>query len=166
VPPLVESLFAGFDYAALEIHPVHPRARRRAFVRYAVPVVVLAAVLALTRGTGWLWLLALLPLAFGAAHLYYRHLGYARAPGFVIARSGFLNRITWVVPLWKIQTLHVQQTPFQRRHGLASLVVDTAAGQAVVVDLHRDDAHALLSSLAHDVAGLKQPLAATVAAST
>jgi putative membrane protein len=148
VPGLIRAVFEDVDYGTLEFHRVHPRARLRAFYRYAVPLVLLVAGLAAWRGTQWLWLLTLLPAAFAAAHLHYRHLGYALAPGYLVARSGFLNRITWVVPERKIQTLHVRQTPFQRRHGLASLIVDTAAGQAAVRDLHQDDAARLQLQLA------------------
>jgi putative membrane protein len=157
VAGLIAALFPDFDYDALEFHPVHPRSRRRGFIRYAVPIILAAAVLALVRGTDWLWLVGLLPLAWLAAHLQYRHRAYALAPGYVIARSGFLNRITWVVPEWKIQTLHVAQTPFQRRHGLASLIVDTAAGQATVMDLHQDDAAALLTRIAERVVHRREP---------
>jgi putative membrane protein len=148
VPRLVHALFEELDYDALTFHPVHPRARLRAFFRFSLPVVAAAAGLAIWQGVEWLGLLALLPLAFGAAHLRYRSLGWALAPGFVVARAGFLTRVTWVVPEWKIQTLHVRQTPFQRRHRLATLLVDTAAGQAAIVDLHRDDADALLERIA------------------
>jgi putative membrane protein len=153
IPALVAALFSDFDFGALRMHPVHPRSRWRALVRYAAPLVLAAAALAVTRGEAWLWLLALLPATLAAAHLHYRHLGYALAPGYVVARSGFLNQITWIIPERKIQTLHLRQTPFQRRHGLASLLVDTAAGQAVIVDLAADGAEALLLRIAQGVTG-------------
>jgi putative membrane protein len=147
VPALLRAVLPELDYAVLEFRRVHPRARLRAFIRYAVPPLLAAAVLVPVRGTVWLWLLLGLPAAVLGAILHYRHLRYALTPAFLVARSGFLNRVTWVVPRWKIQTLHVRQTPLQRRHRLASLVVDTAAGQATVPDLHRDDALALLAAL-------------------
>ncbi|MDQ3607075.1 MAG: PH domain-containing protein [Gemmatimonadota bacterium] len=156
VPRLIAALFGGLDYGELRFLRVHPRARRRAFVRYSVPIVVAAGALALLRGTSWLWLLGLLPLAYGFAHLHYRHLGYAPAAGYVVARGGFLNRITWIVPDRKVQTLHVRQTPFQRRHGLATLVADTAAGEARVVDLAQNDALLLLRELTERVARVRQ----------
>jgi putative membrane protein len=151
VPGLIAELFPDFAYDRLRFHPVHPRSRRRAFIRYAFPVLATAAALAAVQDLQWLWLLALLPGAWLAAHLHYRHLAYALAPGYLIARSGFLNQITWIVPERKIQTLHLRQTPFQRRHRLASLLADTAAGQAVVVDLHQDTAAELLRELSRRV---------------
>jgi uncharacterized membrane protein YdbT with pleckstrin-like domain len=61
-----------------------------------------------------------------------------------------LNRITWIVPDDKIQTLHLTATPFQRRHGLASLEVDTASGgsQPTLIDVGLADAESLLAEMA------------------
>lgn len=152
VTPLSAAVFPDFDYAALTFSPVHPRARRRAFIRYSVPVLLAAAALAYFVNTNALWLAALTPAMYGAAHLHYRHLGYALAPGYVIARAGFWNRITWIVPDHKIQTVHLTQTPLQRRHRLTTLVVDTAAGgtfkAAEVVDLGRAEGTSLLAAVA------------------
>lgn len=152
VPGLLSAVFPNLDYGALEFQAVHPRARRRAFIRYAA--VLLAGVAALglfVTPRAW-WLAALLPAAYLAAHLHYRHLGYALAPAHVVARAGFWNRITWVVPDAKIQTVHLSESPFQRRHGLASLVVDTAAGgglrEARVVDVGRERGMELLHEAA------------------
>lgn len=149
VPRLVAAVFGDLDYAALRFRPVHPRARRRFFLRFSAPIVLLAGALALLADPAWLFLLTLEPLAFLLAHKEYRHRGYARAPGYIAARAGFFNRITWLIPERRIQTLHVTETPFQRRHGLATLVVDTAAGGrrvARVVDLGREEASRLLEA--------------------
>jgi putative membrane protein len=76
--------------------------------------------------------------------------GYALADGHVVLRSGVLNRVTWIVPDEKIQTLHLTATPFQRRHGLASITVDTASGgsQPTLVDVGAGDAESLLQRIA------------------
>ncbi len=150
-PALVGRVLDGFDLAAVRLSRVHPLARRRIFARLAAPVVIAAAVLPLVAHPAWLALLLLLGPARLAAERRYRHRGYALADGHVVARDGLLDRITWIVPERKIQTLHVSATPFQRRHGLATLVVDTAGGgggAARIADLAREDAFALLEALA------------------
>lgn len=155
VPALVESVLDGLDPAGVRIRPVDRLARRRLAIRYTAPVLFLTAALTPFFGTGWLLLLGLVPPGLFLADRGYRHRGWAVGDGFVIARNGFLNRITWIVPEHKIQTLHLRQTPFQRRHGLATLTVDTASGgrgEARVIDLAREDAEALLESLARRVA--------------
>lgn len=151
---LVSEVFPGLDYDALEFQPVDPWARRHAFWRYAFALGVVAVGLAAFVGPeGW-WVVALLPGAYGAAHLHYRSLGYAVAEGFVAARGGWFNRITWLIPVSKIQTLHAGATIVQRRHGLSSLIVDTAAGGARVPDLPEPAVRTLLEQLSGGLCGI------------
>lgn len=151
VPRLLRAVYPDVDYDAFEFRPVHPRARRRLWIRSSIPLVLLAGGLALFHHPYWLALLVLEAPLFGIAHLQYRSLGYALLPGYVAARAGFVNRVTWVVPDEKIQTLHVSESPFQRRHGLATVHIDTAGGGilgvARVRDLPRAEAMALLREL-------------------
>lgn len=150
LPALVAGVFPELDLSALRFQPVHPRSRRRAFIRYSAVLILVASALAWLVDGQWALLLLLLPGLYGLAAWQYRHRGYAMAPGFVAARNGVLNRITWIVPDHKLQVLLTSETPFQRRHGLASLVIDTAGGgrQANVVDLARADAMQLQAELA------------------
>lgn len=152
VPRLVEAVLRGLDYDALDFLPAHPRARRRAFVRYTIVFACVAAGLAFMVEPRWLPFLPVLPLAWLAAGRYYRNLGYALAPGFVATRAGLFDRITWIVPDRRIQTVHLVQSPLQRRRGLADVVVDTAAGgklrEAAAKDIAYADALALLRELA------------------
>ncbi|HSJ63540.1 MAG TPA: PH domain-containing protein [Gemmatimonadaceae bacterium] len=146
---LVQALFPSFALDAVELAPVHPRSPRRAFTRYALTLAIVAGGLALLDRRGLL-VLALVPFAWVVARWQYRMRGYALADGHVVLRSGVLNRVTWIVPDEKIQTLHVTATPFQRRHGLASVVVDTASGgaQPTLVDVSAADAATLLERMA------------------
>ncbi|MEW5926078.1 MAG: PH domain-containing protein [Gemmatimonadota bacterium] len=148
---LVAEVFEGIDYDTLQFRPVDPLARRRAFVRYSLALLVLTTPLVAFAGARGLWALALLPAAYAAAHLHYRSLGYAVSAGFIAARGGWLNRVTWVIPLRRVQTLHESATVFQRRHGLATVVVDTAAGGARVPNLRAEAARELLDHLAEGV---------------
>jgi putative membrane protein len=140
VPRLVGAIFGGVEYRDLVFRPAHPYARRSILFRYSVLVLALAAGAAVWLGPAALWLLLLLILAFVAAHAHYRALAHARIPGYLVARSGFWNRITWIVPESKVQTVHLLETVFQRRNGAATPVVDTAAGQIPVVNLAADEA--------------------------
>lgn len=154
---LVRGIFgdAAVDDAAFQ--RVHPKAERRLRRRYLVTFLLCWAPFWAAR---WLnlqpggamapWLGALLPLPWVMARWQYHSRGWSLPPGYVLARSGVLNRVTWIVPDRKLQTLHVADTPFQRRLGLSTLVVDTAAGgrQAAVVDLAHSTARRLLEELA------------------
>lgn len=147
VPRLVAAVLSGLDYDALRFRPVHPLARRRAFVRYAAALFGFVVILAYFAGSQWLWLSMLTPLAWLAAHLHVRHRGYALAAGYVAIRAGFLTRTTWLIPERRVQTVHLRETVVQRRLGLATVAVDTAAGEAEVVDLEAMEARALFAGL-------------------
>jgi putative membrane protein len=151
VPGMIRGIFADLDTASLTFHPVHPRSRLRMTRRYLVVLTLLWLPLMVWAWAGgdWtdaVWPALLLPVPFLLATWQYHHRGFALAPGYVVARSGVLNRVTWIVPDRKLQTLHLRETPFQRRLGLTSLVVDTAASgrQAVVMDLGAPTARKLL----------------------
>ncbi|HJR62641.1 MAG TPA: PH domain-containing protein [Gemmatimonadaceae bacterium] len=149
IPQLMREVFGELDYDAVRFEPVHPRSRRRAFTRYVLVLTASVLALALLFDPWWLLLLAAAPALHLLAAWQYRHRGYARVPGFVLARSGAFRRQTWIIPEHKLQTLHVRASPFQRRHDLATLELDTAAGHAAsVVDLGGADATALLYRLA------------------
>ncbi|HUF27077.1 MAG TPA: PH domain-containing protein [Gemmatimonadaceae bacterium] len=158
VAGLVRGVFGDLDLGAARIQRVHPRSRRRAFLRYGVlSVILFVLVIAVsvlrdldpTPAVLW-WIPVLLGAAWLLAAWQYRHRGYALLPGYALARSGVLNRITWIVPNWKIQTVHRTATPFQRRHGLSTLLIDTASGgrQGRVTDLGADVAEPMVEELA------------------
>lgn len=152
---LVRGIFGDAD-ADTPLQPVHPGAHRRLAARYFVTLLLVWAPLWAAR---WLdvqpagmlapWLALLLPLPWLAAGWAYRGRGWALPPGYVMARSGVMTRVTWIVPDRKLQTLHLRATPFQRRRGLATVVVDTAAGgrQAAIIDLGEPSARRLLEAL-------------------
>ena len=148
---LIRAVFEDARFENVEMHPVHPVSRRRSFVRLAVPIGLGTAVAAWVEPTG-LALAALLVPAWFFARAQYRARAWARPEGYALVRSGVLTRTNAVIPERKVQTLHLWATPFQRRLGLTTLMIDTAGGgsAARAVDLHRDTAHPLLLSLARD----------------
>lgn len=156
IPQLAAAVFDDLAYGEIRYRPVHPYALRRAFLRYAALVLASAAGAAALLGTSGLWLLVLLIPVYLAAHGHYRHLGYALPPGFIVARHGFWNRVTWIVPDHKTQTLHLLETLFQRRAGVATLVIDTAAGQVPIMHLGRSEAQSVLAEVADRGAPTRQ----------
>ena len=108
-------------------------ARRRYLVRYSIVVgFVVAAFYGLSMVMGFeRWYFALL-LFLGvplAAHLRYVHIGYYVGADHLVIRRGFWRRRTTVIPYYRIQTVSNRRSIFQRRLGLASLVVDTASSR-------------------------------------
>lgn len=152
VGQLLREVFPTARFENTTMKAVAPLSRRRTFTRLATPIVLIAALTTYLLGSGWVALLALLVPAALYARANYRARGWARPEGFVLVRGGVFTRVSWVVPERKIQTLHLRDTPFQRRLGLRTLLVDTAAGGRIakVVDLEVSTAEALLHDLAID----------------
>lgn len=154
---LVRGIFGDAEVDDATFQRVHPKAERRLRRRYLFVFLLMWAPFWAARWfniepAGMLapYVAILLPLPWLAARWEYQGRGWSLPPGYVLARSGVLNRVTWIVPDRKLQTLHVADSPFQRRLGLATLVVDTAAGgrQAEVEDLAHSTARRLLEELA------------------
>jgi len=138
----------GLDVNAVDWRPVSRAALRRGFIRYLVLSLVAAGAAAAALGP-WAFS-SLLPLAAAAwllARRRYRVLAHARQGGHFLARSGVLHRRITVVPESKVQWVGLEQNPFQRRLGIASLTAATAAGAAHVVDLDAAEASALQAAL-------------------
>ncbi len=130
VPGLLAELRPGLDWneEQLDFQPLSPHAGRR-LLRLAIvgSLVVAGGGLAFTRPWGWLAGLVVLPLFSWLAIRKSRSMKYARTEDGVVYRSGVLYRKTSLTFLEKIQTLRLDQSPFDRRWKMASLTVDTAA---------------------------------------
>lgn len=148
---LIRAVFEDARFEGVDMHAVAPVSRRRNLVRLAVPITVATAIATWFDPLG-LALLALLIPAWFLARAQYRARAWARPEGYAIVRGGVLTRANFVIPERKIQTLHLQANPFQRRLELATLMIDTAGGGRVgrAVDLHHHTAQPLLLDLARD----------------
>lgn len=147
---LLQEVFEDARLDGLRLNPVAPVSRRRGFARLAVPLVGATAVLGLWLDRNSIALLLLLGPAWLYAAAQYRARAWGRTAGYAIARGGVFTRITSVVPERKIQTLHFRESPFQRRRGIGTVMIDTAAGGRVarIVDVREATGLGLLVELA------------------
>jgi len=56
----------------------------------------------------------------------YRHLGYWMSDRYLRTRRGWLSRAGHVIPVRNVQSIVIRQTPFDRRHRVGTLQVDSA----------------------------------------
>ncbi len=75
--------------------------------------------------------LALLGLVFAVLRRQFRAWGYAEREDDLVVRRGVMFRRTSVVPYGRMQFVDVTAGPFDRRLGLASVVLHTAAAASV-----------------------------------
>jgi putative membrane protein len=149
--------------AALQEHG--PRARRRRYTRAlgvaaVLPVAVLVLVLTTSLATWWIAVaLLVLPVAAVIAADRYRRLGHALSGGYLVVRSGTFRGRRDVLQRSGIIGWNVQQSWFQRRAGLVTLVATTAAGQQAyaAIDIPESMAVALADTA---VPGLVSPFLA------
>ena len=82
-----------------------------------------------------------------------RSLGWALTESVVLFRSGWIWRAITVAPLAKIQVISLRESPFDRRHRMARVLVDTAGADSESHPVHipyldRSTAAGLAQSLA------------------
>lgn len=170
VPPAPRGVVDATGAAVIgDAEPLHlpllrhgPAARRRRWTRALAGAAVLPTALVVTCLTTalpwWSVALGLLALPVGAALAAdrYRRLGHALTAHHLVVRSGTLRGRRDVLQRTGIIGWTVQQTLFQRRAGLATLVATTAAGHQAYAahDLPLDQAVALADAA---VPGLLTP---------
>jgi putative membrane protein len=119
------------EHPGYEMQRVSKKAPRRYFGRYILASTVFTALILTTTHLSQLsiipaFFVLLVPVSGVAAYLKYVNRGFYEGEGFFYTRNGFWNRKTSIVPYYRIQTLIQEETVFQRRLGLASIVLDTA----------------------------------------
>ena len=111
------------------------RAHRRRYTRMALAWAAITAVLVALPFAlplpSWTWevSLVLLPLAAALAYDRYRGLGHALVGRFLVTSRGSIVRRRWMLDREGIIGWNLEQSFFQRRAGLVTLVATTAAGR-------------------------------------
>ena len=150
------------DPGPLHRHP--PAARRRRLSRAMTPGVVVAVVGAvLTATDGWWWLLvagavlAVLGIPLGLGR--YASLGSVAGTTSFSVRSGWLSREQAVLQRRAVVGWSVQQSFFQRRAGLATVVACVGAGSGgyAAVDLAAEDVPRFALAASEPWAGTLEP---------
>lgn len=135
VPRLLRDVLPAVDVAAVEWQPVEARGVGRLRVSGLVPAILATAPLVmLLRWWTPAVFAALVCLGEVNARKSVRALGWSLSETAVFFRSGWLFRRQTVAAVSKIQAVVVRESPFDRRHRMASVAVDTAGGAA---DEHR-----------------------------
>ena len=129
VPDLLRQVLPEVDLAGVAWRRLAAGARRRVLVRGLAAAAAVTLLATLPAGP---WGLALAPPAALVAFLHARrwvaHAAWAVTAWGVLFRSGWWTRRLAIVPLARIQTVGLGESPFDRRHRMASVRIDTAGG--------------------------------------
>jgi putative membrane protein len=144
-----------------EPEPGWRRVSRKAILRNSIEVwLVVPALAVLTHlAAGWFSLawVAAFPLVYYMSLRIYRRTGYWADDMYLLSRRGGLNRHTLYLPVRSLQSVIVRENWFDRRLGLATLVVDTAGqtntgGGASIGNLPMDEARKIQAALVRSMA--------------
>lgn len=130
IDTLLRRLRPGDTWPPPEWHALHPRAWRRMFVVPSMIVAIVAAATVWRLGPFGLLPLLAIPLLIVRARGTARFSGYALTPRAMLVRTGWLSRQWMIVDVGKVQALRLTQSPFDRRHDMATLWLDTAGAGA------------------------------------
>ena len=126
---LLHQLRPGIDWRPdhFDWQPLAPRAAVRMCRLAVVKSLIIGVVgLAITRPWGWIAGLVVAPLFILLAVKKSRAMRYAQTSDGIVYRSGVITRKSSVTFFEKVQTLRVNQSPFDRRWRMATLSIDTA----------------------------------------
>jgi len=94
-----------------------------------------------------LYLAALLPVIAITAHYYYKRLKYAVHPDWIIKKEGIFGQKTTFLKTYKIQNVEIYRGFYQLRHGLATVIIHTAARPVSIPFVTLDQAYLLTNYL-------------------
>lgn len=126
VDALMRRWLPWLDLDAIEWRPLHANAWRRLMFWPVTLTLVASLALTLRFGPAALALLLLLPWWWLRARRIAARSSWAITEEALFWRSGWLDRHLSFAEIGKLQGLQLHQSPFDRRHGMATLVADTA----------------------------------------
>jgi len=130
VPAAMAAIRGDLDWKESDFpwQPLAPRAGARMIrIGIMISAFLILVGLGVTRPWGWIPGAALCPLILMYELRRSRSTKYARLDHGIVFRSGVLTKKTSVTFFDKIQSVTFDQSPFDRRWGMGSLTVDTAA---------------------------------------
>lgn len=130
---LIANALPSIDLSASPAwRPLAPGARTRVFRR----ALLVWSLLTIAPGV-WYWGVGALavpfagvPIAWLHAHLYVKYTAWALLPDALLFRHGWLTRRLTIAPRNRVQSTSLESSPFDRRWGMASVLVDTAGVSA------------------------------------
>jgi len=107
---------------------VDPKYRIRIFILAGcLPLIGMVILAYVNFGAEALYLLILLPIIAIISHYYYKRLKFAINSDWIIKKEGIFGQKTTFLKTYKIQNIEIYRGFYQLRHGLATVIIHTAA---------------------------------------
>jgi putative membrane protein len=161
VPGLLHAIDPSIDLESIDWQSLGPKAGKRRLFRALRECLFVAIPPAIFYSTWGAPVLAIgLPIvaiiALTHAHKQHQITAWANTPFGVLMRTGVLTRTLGLALSGRVQSVSVRSSPFDRRHKMASLQIDTAGagkvGHKIDIEfLQRDIAESLRDHLLFDL---------------
>lgn len=155
LPDILTQANEDASLANLSWQPLHPQAIRRSLRLQTIAVLTVATAIAAIFSSGWGLLgAAILPPIWLSTVANLRWTAYAITDRTIVYRHGWPRRRTSILPFNKIQSVVQAQSPFDRRWGMTSVLVDTASQGGIRIPyLPTQTGDDLYQQLQHEAAG-------------
>jgi putative membrane protein len=104
---------------------LHPNAWKRKFKAPALLLLIPLAILVFWFHAWGLLLLLAYPWLWLQSKLWAKHAGYSDTNGLIAVREGWIGKTWRFAEVHKVQAVYLKQSPFDRRHGMATVFCDT-----------------------------------------
>ena len=128
---IIGAVMPGNAWPVALWRPLHPNAWKREFKGPALVLIIPTAVVSY-----WAWQLAPLmllayPWLWIQSKQWAKHAGYSHANGLIAVREGWIGKTWRFAEVRKVQAVYLKQSPFDRRHGMATVFCDTVNAGAL-----------------------------------
>lgn len=125
----LDTIVPAYKDAVFTSHRMHPSiVRLMVFIFGFIPALLFGLMAWYNDGV-MQWLLTLVfPLAIWMGSLYQRKRRLKIHPDFIVSEGGIFGSTYKLIEIYKVQSVHIESSPMQRRRGLTSLHVFTAGG--------------------------------------
>jgi putative membrane protein len=122
---IIDSVIPQGSWPIAIWQPLHPNAWKR---KYKTPAILL--ILPTLIAAYWAWQLALLmllahPWLWFTSKLLAKNACYSFDFGLIAVREGWISKTWRFAEVRKVQAVYLKQSPFDRRHGMATVFMDT-----------------------------------------
>ncbi|HEY3385535.1 MAG TPA: PH domain-containing protein [Saprospiraceae bacterium] len=125
----LDTIVPSFRGAIFTSHRMHPSIVRLMVFLFGFIPAVLFGLMAWFNDGMMQWLLTLVfPLAIWMGYLYQQKRRLKIHPDFIVSEGGIFGSSSKLIEIYKVQSVHLESSPMQRRRGLTSLYVYTAGG--------------------------------------
>ena len=122
---IIRTVLPNCSWPIQDWQALHPNAWKREFKMPAILLLMATAICIYWLHSYGLLLLLGIPLLWVQAKIWAKHAGYSHANGLIAVREGWIGKTWRFAEVRKVQAVYLKQSPFDRRHNMATVFCDT-----------------------------------------